>query len=86
MRLRRDTKFKDKLICGLENHMRNRQIFTRVLKSLNTGTVMGSFNPKQKKYELKTYRGGIVMTMKNDAKFEEELTCGLKINEEFDEF
>ena len=39
---------------------------------------MGSFNPKQKNYELKIYKG--VMTMKNDAKFEEELTCRFKID------
>ena len=27
-----------------------------------------------------------VMTMKNDTKFEEELTCQLKTDEEFDKF
>ena len=31
-------------------------------------------------YELKIYRGVCVMTMKNDAKFEEESTCQFKID------
>ena len=31
-------------------------------------------------YELKVYRGVCVMTMKNDAKFEEESTCPFKID------
>ena len=33
-------------------------------------------------YGLKIYRGTIAMTMKNDAKFEEELTCRFKIDME----
>ena len=41
---------------------------------------MGSFNPKLKKYELKIYRGVSAMTMKNDAKFEEEFTCNFKVD------
>ena len=31
-------------------------------------------------YELKIYRGVCVMTMKNDEKSEEELTCQFKID------
>ena len=31
-------------------------------------------------YELKTYREGIVMKMKNDTKTEEELNCCFKID------
>ena len=31
-------------------------------------------------YELKIYKRVYVMTMKNDAKFEDELTCRFKIN------
>ena len=30
--------------------------------------------------ELKNYRGVCVMTLKNDEKFEEELTCRFKID------
>ena len=33
-------------------------------------------------YKLKIYRGVSVMAMKNDAKFEEELTCRFKIDME----
>ena len=33
------------------------EIFTRALKSVKIGTLMGSFCPKQKMYELKIYRG-----------------------------
>ena len=35
------------------------KIFTRALESLKIGILMGSFNPKLKKYELKTLRGVI---------------------------
>ena len=42
---------------------------------------MGFFNPKQKMYELKIYRVVIyVLKMKKDVKFEEALTCRLKID------
>ena len=40
---------------------------------------MISFYPKQKMYEIKICREFCVMTMKNDAKLEEELTCQFKI-------
>ena len=39
---------------------------------------MGFFCPKQKMYELKIYRG--VVCHDNDAEFEEESTCQLKID------
>ena len=41
---------------------------------------MRSFNPKLKKNELKILRGVIDMTMKNDIKVEEELTCHFKVD------
>ena len=31
-------------------------------------------------YEIKIYSGVVVITMKNDVKFEEELTCQFKID------
>ena len=38
-------------------------------------------------YELKIYRGELcVMTMKNDRKIEEEMTCRFKLDEKFHEF
>ena len=46
------------------------------------GTLMGSFYPKQKIYELKIYRGrgGWGVKMKNDTKLEVEWTCHFKID------
>ena len=42
---------------------------------------MGFFSPKLKMYELKTYmRLTCAMTMKNDAKVQEELTCQFKMD------
>ena len=41
---------------------------------------MGSFNPKLKSMSLKSTEELSVMTMKNDAKFEEELTCHFKVD------
>ena len=42
---------------------------------------MKSFHPKQKMYELKfTEEFTCVLTKKNDAKFEEEMTCRFKID------
>ena len=38
---------------------RIQQIFTRALESLKIGILIGSFNPKFKKYELKIHRGVI---------------------------
>ena len=62
------------------------QIFTRALESLKIWTLIGSFYLKQKIYKLKIYRGVICHAMKNDVKFEEELTCQFKFwHEEFDE-
>ena len=56
------------------------QIFTKALESLKIRTLMGSFNSKQKKDELKITEKLSVMTMKNDAKFEEKLACHFKID------
>ena len=58
MTLKSDAKFEKKkrlvawkMTCGIW------QIFTRALKNVEIGTLMGSFCPKQKMYDLKTYRG-----------------------------
>ena len=42
MTLKGDAKFEEKLTCGLENDMRNLQIFTKALESLKIWTLMGS--------------------------------------------
>ena len=46
MTLKNDSKFEEKLTCGLENDMRNFAIFTRAIESLKIGILMGSFNPE----------------------------------------
>ena len=61
------------------------QIFTRAIGSLEIGSLMGSFYPKQKKYGFKCMSVTFtivlcVMTMKNDAKFEKELSYQFKID------
>ena len=56
------------------------QIFTRALESLKYGTLIGSFNPDWKCMSLKSKEELCVMTMKNDAKFDKELTCHFKID------
>ena len=47
------------MTCGLENDIRNMVSFTRALESLKIWILMGSLNPKLKKYELKIHRGVI---------------------------
>ena len=54
-------------------------MFTTALESVKIATLMGSFYPKQKMYELKIQRGVVCHDNENDAKFEEELTCRLKL-------
>ena len=81
MTLECDAKFEEKLTCGLENDMRNLANFHQsMFESLKIGTLMGSFYPKQKMYELKIHRGVLCHDMENDAIFEGELTCQFKID------
>ena len=81
MALNIDATFEGKLTCAFKNDMRNLANFHQsMFESLKTETLMGSFYAKQKIYELKIYRGVCVMTMKNDTKFEDELTCQFKID------
>ena len=56
------------------------QIFTRALESVKIGTLMGSFRPKYKWYDmtLNFTKELCVMTRKNNAKFDKELTCHFK--------
>ena len=58
MALNIDAKFGGKMTCAFKNDMRNLANFHQsMFRSLNIGTLMGSFYSKQKMYELKTYRG-----------------------------
>ena len=57
MELKIDAKFEGKMTCAFKNDMRNLANFHQsMFKSLKIGTLMGSFYPKQKMYELKIYR------------------------------
>ena len=75
-----NTKFEEKMTCASKNLMKNLEIFTRALESLQNGTLMASFCLKLKMYELKLTGELCVMTFKNDAKIEEELTCQFEID------
>ena len=55
MTLRSYANFEEKLTSGLKKDMRIWQIFTRALESVKIGTLMGSFCPKQKRYDHKIY-------------------------------
>ena len=58
MALNIDATFEGKLTCAFKNDMRNLANFHQsMFESLKIGTLMGSFHPKQKMYELKIYRG-----------------------------
>ena len=57
MALKIDAKFEGKLTCAFKNDMRNLANFHQsTFESLKIGTLMGSFYPKQKMYEIKTYK------------------------------
>ena len=76
-----DAKFEGKRTCAFKNDMRNLVNFYQIkFESPKIGTLMGSFYPKQKINKLKICRGVCVMKMKNDPKFEQELTCQFKID------
>ena len=80
MKLKGDTKFKRKLACGLKNDTKNLLNFdTSSYKSKNMHFV-GLFCPKHTKFYMKKYRRVMrLMTLKSDAKFEENLTLGSKM-------
>ena len=81
MALKIGVKFEGKLTCAFKNDMRNLANFQQsMFNSLEIGTFIGWFYPKQKMYKFKIYGGRYVMTMKNDARFEEELMCQFKID------
>ena len=54
------------------------EIFTRVLKSLKIGTLIDFLIQSRKLMSLKFKGELFVMTMKNDARLKEELTCSFK--------
>ena len=81
MALNIDATFEEKLTCGFKNDMRIKQIFTRArLKVQKLGLCWDRFIQSRKCMSLKFTGEFCVMTMKNDTKFEKELTCQFKID------
>ena len=79
MTLNIDATFEGELTCAFKNDMRDLANFHQTMfKSLKIGTLMGSFYPKQKMYELKIYRGVLYHGNEEYTKFEEESTCQFK--------
>ena len=56
MTLKRDTKFEEKLTCGLEND-KNLANLHQSTENVKIGTLMGAFCSKQRIYKFKIYRG-----------------------------
>ena len=81
MALNIDVTFEGKLTFAFKNDMRNLANFHQsMFGSLKIGTLKGPFIQSKKYMSLKFTGEFCVMTMKNDAKFEEELTCQFKID------
>ena len=81
MALNTDTTFEGKLTCAFKNDMRNLANFHQsMFESLKIGSLMGSFIQSRNYTSLKFTGEFCVMTMKNDTKFEQELTCQFKID------
>ena len=58
MALNIDAKFEGKLTCAFKNDMKNlANCHQSAVESLKIGTLMRSFDAKQKMYENKIYRG-----------------------------
>ena len=75
-----DAKFEEKLTCGLGNDMRNMARFSlERLKVSKLGLWWDPFIQSRKSMSLKFTVELCAMTMKNDAKFEEELTFFSKL-------
>ena len=75
MALNIDAKFEGKLTCAFKNDIRNLANFHQsTFESLKIETFIGSFTHSRKCMSLKSTEELYVMTMKNDAKFEQVLT------------
>ena len=88
MTLKSDAKFGEKLTCFLENDMRNFANFhqsTQKCQNWNFDKI-GTFVQSRKCMSFKFTVELCVMTMKNDTKIEEELTCRFKIDMNFTKF
>ena len=76
-----DAKFEGKMTCTFENDMRNLANFSQsTFESLKIGLLLGLFSQRRKCISLKFTGDLCVTTMKNDVKFEQELTGQFKTN------
>ena len=76
MALKTDATLDRKLTCAFKNDIRNLANFHQsMFGSLKIETLRGPFIQSRKCMSLKFIGEFCVMTMKNDAKFEEELAC-----------
>ena len=81
MTLKSDSKLVEKLTCGLENDIRNMAHFhPSTWKSENWNFDRIDLTQSRKRMSLKFTEELCIMTMKNDAKHEERLTCHFKID------
>ena len=81
MALNINAKFEGEMTCAFKNDMRNLANFHQnMFKNLKIGTLMGSFIQSRKCMSLKVTGEFCVMTIQNDAKFEQELICQFKID------
>ena len=83
-----DATFERKLTCAFKNDLRNLANFHQIIfKSVKIRTLMGSFYPRYKMYELKIYRG--VFCLENEEWYKIWWDIDLSVqnsHEEFDEF
>ena len=80
MTLESDARLEEKLPCCLKNNMRNLANFYQSTQVSKLGLLWGTFIHSRKCMSLKFTGELCVMTMKNDAKFENKLTCQFKID------
>ena len=81
MALNTDAKSEGKLTCASKNDTKNLANFHQsTFESLKLGLLMGPSIQSRKCMSLRFTGELCVMTMKNDAIFEEDLTCQLKID------
>ena len=81
MTLESGVQFEEKLTCGLENDIKKfGQFSPEHTKVSKLGLLLGPFIQSSKCMSFKFKRVVCVMTMKNDAKFEQEFTCQFKID------
>ena len=75
MTLECDAKFEEKLTCGLEKDEELGKVSPEHTKFSKLGLSLDPLIQSRKCMSLKLKGELCVMTMKNDAKFETELTC-----------